>query len=73
MNQIAKLIPAKLPDKPKDKYNIQTRNFSATSHVVSLIYAQLAHALSLNDICDGMRNYNGLAYANNTRTANMAE
>ena len=88
LGQIIKLIPPKLIEKLKNKHNIQTRSFTATSHVVSLIHAQLAHALSLNDICDGMRNHhgvlsqirncvppsrNGLPHANKTRTADMAE
>jgi hypothetical protein len=88
LGQIVKLIPAKLIEKLKSKYKIQTRSFSATSHVAALIYAQLSHALSLNDICDGMRNHhgalsqirdwiapsrNGLAHANRTRPADMAE
>ena len=88
LGQIIKLIPPKLIEKLKNKHNIQTRSFTATSHVVSLIHAQLAHALSLNDICDGMRNHhgvlsqirncvppsrNGLSHANKTRTADMAE
>ena len=88
LEQIVKLIPAKLIEKLKRKHRIQTRSFSAGSHVVALIYAQLSHSLSLNDICDAMRNHhgtlsrirdstppsrNGLAHANQTRTANMAE
>lgn len=88
LGQIVKLIPAKLIEKLKTEHKIQTRSFSATSHVVALIYAQLSHALSLNDICDGMRNHsgilsqirdcvppsrNGLAHANSTRTAEMAK
>ena len=31
------------------------RTFSPWSHVVALLYAQLAHALSLNDVCDALR------------------
>ena len=88
LGQIVKLIPKKLIESLRKKYKIQTRSFSATSHVVTLIYAQLSHALSLNDICDAMRNHhgilsqirdcvppsrNGLAHANRTRTADMAE
>jgi len=54
----------------------------------SLVHAQLAHSLSLNDICDDLRNHsgalstvraatppsrNGLSHANRNRNADMAE
>ena len=88
LGQIVKLIPKKLIEKLKNKYKIQTRSFSATSHVVAMLYAQLSHALSLNDICDCLRFHagylsqirdcvppsrNGLAHANATRASQMAE
>lgn len=88
LGQIVKLIPKKLIEKLKNKYKIQTRAFSATSHVVTMLYAQLSHALSLNDICDCLRFHsgylsqirnctppsrNGLSHANATRNAAMAE
>ncbi len=86
--QFVKRIPKKLIEKLRNKYKIQTRSFSATSHVVAMIYAQLSHALSLNDICDSLRLHsgylsqirdctppsrNGLAHANATRNSAMAE
>ncbi len=88
LDQIVKHIPKKLIEKLRSKYKIQTRSFSATSHVVSMLYAQLSHALSLNDICDSLRFHkgylaqirdcvppsrNGLSHANATRDARMAE
>lgn len=88
LGQIVKHIPKKLIEKLRGKYKIQTRAFSATSHVVAMIFAQLSHALSLNDICDGLRFHkgylvqirdcvppsrNGLAHANATRDAGLAE
>ena len=88
LGQIVKHIPAKLIEKLKAKYGIQTRSFTATSHVVAMIFAQLSHALSLNDICDCLRFHrgylaqirdcvppsrNGLAHANATRDATLAE
>jgi len=88
LGQIVKHIPKKLIDRLKNKYQIQTRSFSATSHVVTMLYAQLSHALSLNDIQDCLRFHkgyltqirdctppsrNGLAHANATRDARMAE
>ena len=88
LGQIVKHIPGKLIEKLKGKYKIQTRAFSTTSHVVAMIFAQLSHALSLNDICDCLRFHkgylaqirdcvppsrNGLAHANATRDAGLAE
>lgn len=64
------------------------RTFSAWSHVVSLLYAQLTHSIGLNDVCDALRHHssklfairgatppsrNGLSHANKTREADMME
>ena len=88
LGQLVKLIPRKIIETLRKKHKIQTRSFSATSHVVAMIYALLTHALSLNDVCDGMKNHhgilsqirdcvppsrNGLSHANKTRSAQMAE
>ena len=88
LGQIFKHIPAKLIEKLKNKYKIQTRSFSETSHVAAMIFAQLSHALSLNDICDCLKFHkgyliqirncsppsrNGLAHTNATRNAALAE
>ena len=88
LGQLVKHIPAKLPDTLARKHKIQTRSFSPTSHVVTMMYAQLPHALSLNDVCDALQNHqsylsqirdctppsrNGLSHANLTRNADMAE
>ena len=88
LGQIVKLIPARIIDSLAKKYKIQTRSFSPTSHVVTLICAHLLHSLSLNDICDCLLFHkgtlsqirgctpptrNGLSYANRTRNADMAE
>ena len=88
LGQIVKLIPKKLIEKLKNQHKIQTRSFSATSHVIAMIFAQLSHALSLNDICDCLRFHkgylsqirdcvppsrNGLSHANRNRDAGMAE
>jgi len=66
----------------------KVRTFSAWSHVVSLLYAQLAHSLGLNDLCDALQLHagplasvrgatapsrNGLSHANRERPAEMAE
>ena len=37
----------------------QARTFSPWSHVVSLLYAQLTHALGLNDVCDALHLHSG--------------
>ena len=65
-----------------------TRTFSAWSHVVALLYAQLTHAIGLNDVCDALRHHvgwlarirgatppsrNGLSHAGKQRDATMAE
>ena len=66
----------------------KTRTFSAWSHVVAMLYAQLTHAIGLNDVCDGLRHHggwlarirgatppsrNGFSHANKVRDAAMAE
>ena len=86
--QIASWIPDKIVENLARKHKIQTRSFSADSHVVAMLYAHLAHSLSLNDICDSLHNHagplsqirnctppsrNGLSHANKTRNADMAE
>lgn len=64
------------------------RGISSWSHVVSLLYAQLTHSISLNDVCDSLQLHsgpllsvrgakppsrNGLSNANRERPADMAE
>ena len=58
--QIVKLIPAKIIDSLAKKYKIQTRAFSPTSHIVTLLYEHLAHSLSLNDVCDSLQHHSGM-------------
>jgi hypothetical protein len=36
-----------------------TRTVSAWSHVVALLYAQLTHAIGLNNVCDALRHHVG--------------
>lgn len=88
LKQICQLIPPHLVNKLAKKHGIKTRKFSSWSHVVSLLYTQLSHALSLNDVCDSLNNHEGnlktirgatapkrntLSHANRTREAAMAE
>jgi len=61
LRQVCNLIPAFLVSKLARKFGCdkQARTYSPWSHVVSLIYGQLTHALSLHDICDALRNHRG--------------
>jgi hypothetical protein len=66
----------------------QSRTFSPWSHVVSLVHAQLTHAIGLNDVCDSLQMHqdalstirgatppsrNTLSHANKIRDSSMAE
>jgi hypothetical protein len=90
LRQLIELIPAYLVPKLARHYGVegQARTFSPWSHVVALLYAQLSHALSLNDVCDGLRlmvsplralrgatppSRNALSHANRRRDCRMAE
>lgn len=88
LRQMCELIPVHLVPKAARAWGIKTRVFSAWSHVVSMLYAHLTHAIGLNDVCDALRNHrgalvtlrgatapsrNGLSHANKTRPAAMAE
>jgi hypothetical protein len=37
----------------------KARTFSPWSHIVALLYAQLTHAIGLNDVCDALRLHSG--------------
>jgi len=88
--QVCNLIPPYIVSKLARKHGVdkKARTFSPWSHVVTLLYAQLVHSLSLNDICDGLKNHaaklfgvrqatpprrNTLSHANKNREASMAE
>lgn len=90
LRQICELIPGYLVAKLARQHGVdgQARTFSAWSHVVALLYAQLSRALSLNDVCDGLRLWctplaairgatppsrNALSHANRTRECALAE
>jgi len=66
----------------------KARTFTPWSHVVSLLFAQLTHAIGLNDVCDSLRHHtaklgairsavapsrNGLSHANKCRNSDMME
>ena len=88
--QLFKLIPRNLIPKLAKECGVSSRcrRFSPTSHVLALMFGQLSHAISLNDICDSLRFHsgavshireavapsrNGFSNANRVRNADMAE
>ena len=79
------LVPQLARESGVDK---KVRTFSAWSHVVSLLYAQMTHSIGLNDVCDALGlnsgplsslrgatppTRNNLSHANKVRPAEMAE
>jgi hypothetical protein len=90
LKQVCNLIPPHLVHQLAAAHGVaeRSRTFTPWSHVVSLIYAQLAHAIGLNDVCDGLRMNAGiiqtirgavpparntLSHANRVRDCGMAE
>src|SRR5208283_5145437 len=90
LKQVVEKIPGYLVSKLSREYGVdkKSRSFSPWSDVVTSVYAQLSHALGLNDICDSLKNHsgalktlrgatppshNGLSHANRVRNADMAE
>jgi len=88
--QLCNLIPGHLVGKLARETGVETkaRTFSAWSHVVAVLYAQLTHAIGLNDVCDAPHHHtgwlsrirgatppsrNGFSHANKHRDAAMAE
>jgi len=90
LRQLCNLIPNHLVSKLARETGVEgkARTFSPWSHVVCLLFAQLSHAIGLNDVCDALRLYSGplsavrgatppsrnnLSHANKQRDASMAE
>ena len=90
LKQVMEEIPSYLVSKLSREHGVfkRCRTFSSWSHVVSMVFAQLSHALSLNDIRDCLHHHsgalatirgatppsrNGLSHANRVRNADMAE
>lgn len=90
LRQLVELIPTHLVAKLARAHGVdkKARTFSPWSHVVALLYAQLSHALSLNDVCDSLRLWatplralrgatpparNTLSHANKVRDCRLAE
>lgn len=88
--QLCKWIPPHLVPQLARETGVEdkARTFSPWSHVVSLLFAQLTHALGLNDVCDALGLHSGplsciraatapsrnnLSHANKVRDAAMAE
>ena len=90
LRQICNYIPEFLVPKLARQTGVdkKVRTFSAWSHVVALLYAQLTHGIGLNDVCDALSlqsgplsslrgatapSRNNLSHANKVRPAAMAE
>jgi hypothetical protein len=90
MRQLVELIPSHLVAKLARATGVEdrARTFSPWSHVITMIYAQVSHALGLNDVCDALRlrvsalaairgatppARNTLSHANKTRDCALAE
>ncbi len=84
-----KFIPRGLISKAAKEtgVDLQARTYSVLSHLGTMLFAQLAHALSLNDVCDWLRlkaraiaafgltppSRNNLSNSNKVRDAKFAE
>ena len=90
LKQVCNLIPGGMVDDLAEKHGVdeQSRTFTPWSHTVSLIHAQLTHAMGLNDVCDSLQmnrgmlstirgatppTRNNLSDANKIRDCKMAE
>jgi hypothetical protein len=88
--QLCNLIPPFLVSTTARELGVdkQARTFNPWSHVVALLYAQFTHALSLHDVCDGLKNHaakllrirqatapskNAFSHANRQRDGEMAQ
>ena len=90
LRQVCNLIPPFLVSKVAKQTGVdkKARTFTPWSHVVSMLFAQLTHAIGLNDVCDALEVFSGplsairgavgpspntLSHANKVRDAHMAE
>ena len=90
LKQVMEKIPSYLVSKLARKHGVdkQFRTYTPWSHVVTMVYAQLAHSFGLNDVADSLSHHsgalatvrgatppsrNGLSNANKVRNADMAE
>lgn len=63
--QLCKLIPSHLTTTLARKHGVdkRARTFTPWSHVVALLYVQLTHSISLNDVCDALCNHASKLFA----------
>ena len=90
LRQLCNFIPPFLTTKLARETGVakRCRTFSAWSHVVAMLYAQLTHSIGLNDLCDSLQLHSGplsairgatapkrntLSHANSRRDASLAE
>lgn len=55
LRQICNLVPQPVFNERCVEYGFDTRSYSEWSHLVTMLYAHLSRANSLNDVCDGLR------------------
>jgi hypothetical protein len=89
LKQILNLIPRGLINRHAAETGVddRARSFSVVSHLSAMLFAQLSHAMGLNDVCDWLRlksavlarfgvtppARNTLSHANKSRDAEFAE
>lgn len=89
LKQILNLIPRGMINRLARETGVEakSRSFSVISHLSAMLFAQLSHAMGLNDVCDWLRlksavlarfgvtppSRNGLSHANKERGAEFAE
>ena len=89
LKQILNLIPRAMINRLALETGVEakSRTFSVVSHLSAMLFAQLSHAMGLNDVCDWLRlksaalsrfgitppSKNGLSNANKERSAEFAE
>ncbi len=89
LGQLLKYIPRSIVSAAATRHGVEAkaRSFSVWSHMAAMIFVQLAHALSLNDVCDWLRlkvraiaglgmtppSRNNLSHANKVRPAAFIE
>lgn len=89
LKQMLNLIPRGMINRHALESGVEAkaRSFSVVSHLSAMLFAQLSHAMGLNDVCDWLRlksgvlarfgvtppSKNGLSHANKDRNAEFAE
>jgi hypothetical protein len=89
LKQILNLIPRGMINRLALETGVEakSRSFSVVSYLSALLFAQLCHAMGINDVCDWLRlksaalirfgvtppSRNGLSNANKERSAEFAE